>query len=34
MNWGRVIRCTLAGIVAAFLVVAVVYLATWFVVFG
>jgi hypothetical protein len=34
MNWGRVIRCTLAGIGAAFLVVAVVYLATWFLVFG
>ena len=34
MDWGRVIRCTLAGIGVAFLVVAVIYLATWFVVFG
>lgn len=34
MNWGRLIRCTLAGIGAAFLAVAAVYLATWLVVFG
>ena len=34
MNWGRLIRCTLAGIGAAFLVVAAVSLATWLVVFG